>query len=206
MVFRYSSEKKINSRKVWIIVAMGIFASILYACMSPLDPSTPRLRIVDRNPPLTDSKIHAKSITVTVRNKQGDTIWHSAILDTLVLIDTSASPPVLWLHMDVARTGEKPNVTPFMLSFWFKADSLVTNGSTISLVRDSMLTQLAGYVYSFSRYSTSDSANIKVNAAPNQATAYISFRTGTKNQLVGQFSGMILKYQLPVYAEILIEY
>ncbi len=206
MVSRYSFKNKTGFNIAKKLFAAGLIAFLLYACVSPLDPSTPRLRYLDQNPPLTQTKIHAKSITVAVRNKSGDTLWHSVIRDTLVFIDTSVSPPALWLHLDVARNGEKPLTTPFIVSFWFHVDSLIANGNTTSLVRDSAVTQLAGFTYSFDRYPNSDSLDLKINAIAGQSLAYIAFHVSSKNHLSGEFSGSIQKYQLPVYAEITIEY
>jgi hypothetical protein len=189
-----------------VIMAIGCAALIFYACKSPLDPTTPRLRYGEPTPTAKNNRIPARSISIIVRNKAQDSlVWHTTIRDTLVQIDTSAYPPALWLHMAVVRSADNP-IPPYIHEFWFRVDSLIADSKALPLTRDSSVTPLAGFIIALYRNVTQDSQVVKLNAIPNAASAYVSFHKSGSHVIKGEFSGFVQNYSLPIYAEITIEY
>lgn len=111
---------------------------MVYSCVSPLDPDTPRNKFTENEvitPPINHAKIFAKSFLITV--KENSSLWKFSITDTLIQIDTSTTPLRLWLQIHLKRYGSIPQRFPFLEEIDIRVDSVQTTGEAINIISDS---------------------------------------------------------------------
>lgn len=160
-------------RKSFLVLTISIS---LASCLSPLDPDTPRVRTEDQPGgiiPTRPKRFRARDVNIVVATR-GD-FWFYAPVDTLVEIDTSTSPPTIWMHLDLRRAGQLPKL-PFLESMEIAVDSFLANDRIRELRDDPPVSSWpfpnrASYVYAFDKDSSGrvrffQTSNNKQNDAP----------------------------------------
>lgn len=201
-------------RIIFLSCLVSAFECTLFSCMSPLDPETPRKRIEDPgfiNPSAKPGRIYAKSFTLTVQ--EASTQWQHTIVDTLVQIDTSVSPPAVWLKMYLSKSGQIPKKLPFLQQLKVRKDSIKADDSFINIFEDTIPPPGGGPYAIYSIGATKDSAGaiqyVVINSDRIQQTALttITFHYNESlKELRGQLKANLIAYRLLIDAQIVITY
>ncbi len=192
----------------------ALVAVLFSSCVSPLDTDTPRKRFEDPGsitPPAKPGRINAKSFTLTVQ--EASTLWQHTIVDTLVQIDTSVSPPAVWLKMYLSKSGQIPKKLPFLQQLNVRKDSIPADDSIVNIFEDTIPPPGGGpyaiYSIGASKDPTGAIQYVIINSDRIQRTALttITFHYDKSlKELRGQLNANLIAYRLLIDAQIVITY
>ena len=192
---------------------VGLFLAVIgWSCFSPLDTDTPRLRYEDvrvQVPPVKSARI--KPLYFTIVTKDSSNIqapWQVTLADTLVEIDTSVTPPALWMRAVVRREFDRQSpATPFIEEYRFRIDSLPTDKSVVRFNADPVLGQGASFKLATERDTTGIPRTVSLIANQEKNLASISFdKSGSTTILTGVLQINLVTHRLQAEAKITIRY
>jgi hypothetical protein len=182
---------------------------LLCSCGSPLDPVTPRLRVEDPEPrsPHIPVKIPGVISMLVLQDSLSNLLWKAVITDSVVQVDTTIWPPLVWLRLKIARLDPVTTImAPMVKGVWLNLESYVADSRVYdltSVLEPTRAQFVIGTMLDEAKNITYDT----LLGVPQKVQSYITFsKDSLSQQILGTFRATIPGYSLQFVADLRIRF